>query len=61
MWIKNADRRNPLRTAENGLILPCFSWGLRTGRNDDDCYTSQAFASSRDDIHTTYYYYYKRT
>jgi len=58
MRMKFAENREPPRTAENAAISRWFSTGLRTGRKGDDCYTSQAFASDRDEIHTTYYDYY---
>jgi len=60
MWMKNAENRKTLGTAENAAILLTFSGARLTGRNVEDCYTFEGFAPSRSEIHTYYYYHYKR-
>ena len=53
--------RQEVRPAENGPILRSFSAAGLTVSNVVDCYTFERFASSSDEIRTTYYYHYKRT
>lgn len=60
MWMKSTGVANRLATAENGPILRWFYGPRLTGRNSEDCYTLEHFASISDVIHTTCYYYYKR-
>jgi hypothetical protein len=60
MWMKSTGSRPPGATAENGPILHWFYGTRLTGRNSEDCYTLEEFASISDVIHTTCYYYYKR-
>jgi hypothetical protein len=58
--MKNVENRMRLGTAENAAILLTFSDARLTGRDGEDCYTFEGFASSRTEIHTNYYYHYKR-
>jgi hypothetical protein len=60
MWTEIAIRRARRGTAENGLFSRSFSMLRLTGGKRRDCYTFEQFASSADDIRTTYYYHYKR-
>ena len=60
MWMKFAQNRKGIRTAENGPILRCFYHLRLTGSKSEDCYTFEHFASDRDVIHSPYYYHYKR-
>jgi hypothetical protein len=60
VWMKNADARVSVEHAENGPILRSFLWFETTGRQSEDCYTFERFASNREDIRTTYYYHHKK-
>ena len=60
MWTEKPSNRRSSETAENGQILHGFSHDGLTGRNAENCYTFEAFASVSDEIHTPYYYHYKK-
>jgi len=60
MWTDSTLARDTRTSAENAPIFRCFPAAGLTGRNAEDCYTFEGFASSDHDIHTAYYYLYKR-
>lgn len=60
MWMDFAISPDPARTAENGRFLHSFLYPETTGRNGEDCYTFEGFASSPVEIRSAYYYHYKR-
>jgi len=58
--MKNANLRRSPRPAENSAILRSFLGPEPTGRNVQDCYTFERFASNREDIRTAYYYHHEK-
>lgn len=49
------------RAAEKNAISRSFVGLQSTGREREDCYTFEHFASRSDVIRTTYYYHYKKS
>jgi hypothetical protein len=60
MWMDFAIWPAVAPTAENAWFSHSFLYPETAGRNGEDCYTFEGFASSPVEIRSAYYYHYKR-
>ena len=61
MWMNLTRDRRALAAAENAAISRSFHPLRSTGREREDCYTFEHFASGAAVLRNTYYYHYKRS